>query len=104
MECGGERIAWSPDGVVRRATAFKTRQKGRRTFTMHTARRHAAENRGVHRPITVEKRWLVATALVCRACSTARKLKSSPNLMEVKGSEAQGVSREIVPRKRGAKA
>jgi hypothetical protein len=29
---------------------------------------------------------------VCRACSATRKLKSSPNLMEVKGSEAQGVS------------
>jgi hypothetical protein len=35
-------------------------------------------------------------ALVRRACSATRKLKSSPNLMEVKGSEAQGVSREIV--------
>ena len=34
--------------------------------------------------------------IVCRACSTARKLKSSTNLMEVKGSEAQGVSRETV--------
>ena len=43
-------------------------------------------------------------ALVCRACSTAGKFKSSANLMEVKGSEAQGVSREIVRRKRGAKA
>jgi hypothetical protein len=27
---------------------------------------------------------------VCRACATAWKWKSSPNLMEVKGSRAQG--------------
>ncbi len=31
---------------------------------------------------------------VCRACATAWKWKSSPNLMEVKGSGAQGRRRE----------
>jgi len=30
---------------------------------------------------------------VCRACTTAWKWKSSPNLMEVKGSGAQGPER-----------
>jgi hypothetical protein len=33
---------------------------------------------------------------VCRACTTAWKCKSSPNLMEVKGSGAQGRRREAV--------
>ena len=33
---------------------------------------------------------------VCRACTTAWKWESSPNLMEVKGSRAQGHRRETV--------
>jgi hypothetical protein len=54
---------------------------------------------GCHESEIYERRavrhWQTALFVVRRACSAASGCKSRPNLMEVKGSEAQGRHREV---------
>jgi 2,4-dienoyl-CoA reductase-like NADH-dependent reductase (Old Yellow Enzyme family) len=54
--------------------------------------RNGVNNRNDRYRGSVENR---SRFLVRRACSTACGCKSRPNLMEVKGSEAQGLRREV---------
>ena len=67
------------DGLEKRGLSVRSRNL--RLTALHSFFRYAASEAPAH---------------VCRACTTAWKCKSSPNLMEVKGSGAQGRRREAV--------